>query len=112
MRPKHATLDLSQSSCIRSEKKAEDKWPKSTAQKAGGPLAVEPTEIPGHGTFAIYVQGGVDHGLWEKWGAGCRGCASLIAVYAKLEQLVQDNANEVQYSQHLIFVCRCVRRHA
>lgn len=38
----------------------------AAAQKAGGQLAVEPTEIPGHGTFAIYVHGGVDHGLWEK----------------------------------------------
>ena len=38
----------------------------AAAQKAGGQVAVEPTEIPGHGKFAIYVQGGVDHGLWEK----------------------------------------------
>ncbi|MEK6675974.1 MAG: hydroxylase [Planctomycetota bacterium] len=38
----------------------------AAAQKAGGRLAVESTEIPGHGTFAIYVHGGVDHGLWEK----------------------------------------------
>ena len=38
----------------------------AAAQKAGGQVAMEPTEIPGHGTFAIYVQGGVDHGLWEK----------------------------------------------
>jgi predicted enzyme related to lactoylglutathione lyase len=38
----------------------------AAAQKAGGELAVEPTEIPGHGTFAIYVHGDVDHGLWEK----------------------------------------------
>jgi len=38
----------------------------AAARKAGGQVAVEPTEIPGHGTFAIYVQGGVDHGLWEK----------------------------------------------
>jgi len=38
----------------------------AAAQKAGGQVAVEPTEIPGHGTFAIYVQGGVDHGWWEK----------------------------------------------
>ena len=38
----------------------------AAAQKAGGQLAMEPTEIPGHGTFAIYLQGGVDHGLWEK----------------------------------------------
>jgi uncharacterized protein len=38
----------------------------AAAQKAGGQVAVEPTGISGHGTFAIYVQGGVDHGLWEK----------------------------------------------
>jgi uncharacterized protein len=38
----------------------------AAAQKAGGQVAVEPTEIPGHGRFAIYLQGGVDHGLWEK----------------------------------------------
>ena len=38
----------------------------AAAQKAGGQVAVEPTEIPGHGKFAIYLQGGVDHGLWEK----------------------------------------------
>jgi len=38
----------------------------AAARKAGGQVAVEPTEIPGHGKFAIYVQGGVDHGLWEK----------------------------------------------
>jgi uncharacterized protein len=38
----------------------------AAAQKAGGQVAMEPTPIPGHGTFAIYVQGGVDHGLWEK----------------------------------------------
>ncbi len=38
----------------------------AAAKKAGGKVAMEPTEIPGHGTFAIYVQGGVDHGLWQK----------------------------------------------
>lgn len=38
----------------------------AAARKAGGQVAVEPTEIPGHGKFAIYLQGGVDHGLWEK----------------------------------------------
>lgn len=38
----------------------------AAARKAGGQVAVEPTEIPGHGRFAIYLQGGVDHGLWEK----------------------------------------------
>lgn len=33
--------------------------------QAGGFVAVEPTPIPGHGTFAIYLQGGNDHGLWQ-----------------------------------------------
>jgi hypothetical protein len=35
---------------------------------------MERTEIPGHGipTYVgtIYVQGGADHGLWEKWLSG------------------------------------------
>lgn len=33
--------------------------------EAGGQIAVEPMRIPGHGTFAIYLQGGNDHGLWQ-----------------------------------------------
>lgn len=33
--------------------------------EAGGVVAHEPLEIPGHGTFAIYLQGGNDHGLWQ-----------------------------------------------
>lgn len=33
--------------------------------QAGGRVAVPPMEIPGHGTFAIYLQGGNDHGLWQ-----------------------------------------------
>lgn len=36
------------------------------AVRAGGQIAHPPLEIPGHGTFAIYVQGGIDHGLWER----------------------------------------------
>lgn len=28
-------------------------------------LRIPPLEIPGKGTFAIYIQGGVDHGLWQ-----------------------------------------------
>lgn len=35
------------------------------AVQAGGEIAVPPMEIPGHGTFAIYLQGGNDHGLWQ-----------------------------------------------
>jgi len=33
--------------------------------KHGGEVAHPPMEIPGHGTFAIYVLGGVHHGLWQ-----------------------------------------------
>jgi uncharacterized protein len=33
--------------------------------KAGGEIAHPPMEIPGHGTFAIYLLGGNDHGLWQ-----------------------------------------------
>ena len=28
-------------------------------------VAMEPMEIPGHGTFAIVIQGGIDLGLWQ-----------------------------------------------
>lgn len=35
------------------------------AKAAGGEVALPPTEIPGHGTFAIYFQGGIQHGLWK-----------------------------------------------
>ncbi len=39
----------------------------AAAVKAGGELALPPMEIPGgHGTFAIYLQGGIDHGLWQR----------------------------------------------
>src|SRR5688500_9958258 len=34
--------------------------------EAGGEIAHPPMEIPGHGTFAIYLQGGIDHGLWQR----------------------------------------------
>lgn len=33
---------------------------------AGGEIAHPPMELPGHGTFAIYLQGGVQHGLWQR----------------------------------------------
>lgn len=35
------------------------------AEAAGAEFAVTATEIPGHGKFAIYFQGGIQHGLWE-----------------------------------------------
>jgi hypothetical protein len=35
------------------------------AKAAGGEIAHPPMEIPGHGKFAIYIQGGIHHGLWQ-----------------------------------------------
>ncbi|MGB3562463.1 MAG: VOC family protein [Thermoanaerobaculia bacterium] len=34
-------------------------------QAAGGEIAYPPMEIPGHGMFAIFIQGGIHHGLWQ-----------------------------------------------
>lgn len=38
----------------------------AAAVKAGAEVAHPPLEIPGHGTFAIYIHGGVHHGLWQR----------------------------------------------
>jgi predicted enzyme related to lactoylglutathione lyase len=38
----------------------------AAAVDAGGEVAHPPMEIPGHGTFAIYIAGGVQHGLWQR----------------------------------------------
>ena len=35
------------------------------AKEAGGEIAHPPMEIPGHGKFAIYIQGGIQTGLWQ-----------------------------------------------
>ena len=35
------------------------------ATAAGAELAHPPLEIPGQGTFAIFIQGGIHHGLWQ-----------------------------------------------
>jgi predicted enzyme related to lactoylglutathione lyase len=37
----------------------------SAAVESGGEVAHPPLEIPGHGTFAIYLHGGVQHALWQ-----------------------------------------------
>jgi predicted enzyme related to lactoylglutathione lyase len=37
----------------------------NAASKKGAFVAHPPLEIPGKGTFAIYIQGDVDHGLWQ-----------------------------------------------
>jgi len=33
--------------------------------EVGAEVAHPPMEIPGRGTFAIYIHGGVQHGLWQ-----------------------------------------------
>ena len=35
------------------------------AEAAGAKIALPPMEIPGQGMFAIYIQGGIEHGLWK-----------------------------------------------
>ncbi len=37
----------------------------AAATAAGAEFAMTATEIPGHGKFAIYFLGGIQHGLWE-----------------------------------------------
>ena len=38
----------------------------AAAVAQGGEIAHPPLELPGYGTFAIFIQGGVHHGLWQK----------------------------------------------
>lgn len=35
------------------------------ARAAGAQIAIPPMEIPGSGKFAIYIKGGIEHGLWK-----------------------------------------------
>lgn len=35
------------------------------AKAAGAEVAMNPMEIPNEGTFAIYLLGGIQHGLWQ-----------------------------------------------
>ena len=37
----------------------------AAAVEQGGEIAHPPMELPGHGTFAIFIQGGIHHGLWQ-----------------------------------------------
>ena len=38
-----------------------------TAEAAGATVAIPSMEMPGgHGTFAIYILGGIEHGLWQR----------------------------------------------
>jgi predicted enzyme related to lactoylglutathione lyase len=38
----------------------------AAAKKAGAVIALPPMKLPGHGTCAICVQGGIDHGFRQK----------------------------------------------
>jgi predicted enzyme related to lactoylglutathione lyase len=38
----------------------------ATAVRSGGQLALAPTKLGDYGTCAIYLQGGIDHGLWQR----------------------------------------------
>ncbi len=38
----------------------------NAAEAAGAQIAHPAMEIPGQGTFAIYIQGGIQHGLWQR----------------------------------------------
>ncbi|MFT4542506.1 MAG: putative enzyme related to lactoylglutathione lyase [Planctomycetota bacterium] len=37
----------------------------ATAKAAGAEIAMPPMDIPGRGKFAIYIQGGINYGLWQ-----------------------------------------------
>lgn len=37
----------------------------SKAESAGATIALPPMELPGQGIFAIYIEGGIEHGLWQ-----------------------------------------------
>jgi predicted enzyme related to lactoylglutathione lyase len=37
-----------------------------TAEESGATIAYPPTRQGNHGTFAIMIQGGVEHGLWQR----------------------------------------------
>lgn len=37
-----------------------------SAESKGAEIAIGPMPIPGQGKFAIYILGGIEHGVWEK----------------------------------------------
>ena len=37
----------------------------SKAAASGGKIALPPMPLPGHGTCAIFIQGGIEHALWQ-----------------------------------------------
>ena len=37
----------------------------NAAAESGAEIAHPPMELPGHGTFSIFIQGGIHHGVWQ-----------------------------------------------
>lgn len=42
----------------------------AAAREAGAEIAIERMPLPGRGSIAIYILGGIEHGLWEPWPEG------------------------------------------
>ena len=38
----------------------------AVAEEAGAEIAVPAMEIPGQGTFGIFIQAGIESGLWQR----------------------------------------------
>lgn len=38
----------------------------ASASASGAEVAIPPMEMPGRGKFAIYILGGIEHGLWQR----------------------------------------------
>ena len=37
----------------------------AVATESGAEIAMMPTDIPGRGRFALFIQGGIETGLWQ-----------------------------------------------
>ena len=44
---------------------ADVEWAVQEIVQLGGEIALEPTELPGHGRIAIYLYGGIQQGVWQ-----------------------------------------------
>lgn len=38
----------------------------AAAEESGAVIALPPMKLPGHGTCAICIRGGIEHGFWQK----------------------------------------------
>ncbi|MEM7281917.1 MAG: hydroxylase [Pseudomonadota bacterium] len=61
-----APMHEAENSVVRSYILVEDiKAAVDSAAKAGAQVALPPMELPGHGTCAIVIQGGIESGFWQ-----------------------------------------------